>query len=250
MFFFLDKPIAAMSNLIRSALRRGACVKGKVGGVFGRRTDGVACHSQSGTISDSADRYAVHPIDNLYLSSSSPLARLIPQISRHLLMPRDEELPLPLMPPHQHPNLLRIPTRRLKLRLRVEILEQEPNRCLHPIPFQLPQPYLVDYRGGKHGLILRHLRMGVGGEVAYDLVARDAHADGAADGLAGYFSGDHVWIACDEAGEELQDGDLEIGGGVGVYAVVGLDDDEAAVFFCGGGEGGAQAACVGGEGGG
>ena len=93
--------------------------------------------------------------------------------------------------------------------------------------------------------------MGVGGEVAYDLVARDAHADGAADGLAGDFSGDHVWIARYEAGEELQDGNLEVGGGVGVDAVVGLDDDEAAVFLCGGSEGGgAEATGVGGEGGG
>ena len=147
-------------------------------------------------------------------------------------MPRDEELPLPIMPPHQHPNLLRVPTRRLKLRLCVEILEQEPHRRLHPIPFQLPQPDLVDHRGGKHRLVLGHLRMGVGGEVAYDLVARDAHADGAADGLAGDFSGDHVWIARYEAGEELQDGDLEVGGGVGVDSVVGLYDDEAAVLFC------------------
>ena len=91
----------------------------------------------------------------------------------------------------------------------------------------------------------------MGGEVAYDLVARDAHADGAADGLAGYFSGDHVWIARYEAGEELQDGDLKVGGGVGINAVVGLDDDEAAVFICRGREGGgAEAAGVGGEGGG
>ena len=93
--------------------------------------------------------------------------------------------------------------------------------------------------------------MGVRGQVADDLVARDAHADGAADGLAGYFAGDHVWIARDESGEELQDGDLEVGGGVGVDTVVGFDDDEAAVFLCGGGEGGgAEAAGVGGQGGG
>lgn len=89
----------------------------------------------------------------------------------------------------------------------------------------------------------------MGGEIAYDLVARDAHADGAADRLAGHFAGDHVRIACYEAGEELQDGDLEVGGGVGVDAVVGFDDNEPAVFLGGGSEGrGAEAAGVGGEG--
>lgn len=83
-----------------------------------------------------------------------------------------------------------------------------------------------------------------------------SHGYGAADRFAGYFSGDHVWVAGYEAGEELEDGDLEVGGGVGVDAVVGFDDDEA--NFCaaigrggggGGGEGGgAQAGGVGGEG--
>ena len=93
--------------------------------------------------------------------------------------------------------------------------------------------------------------MGVGGEVADDLVARDAHADGAADGFAGHFSGDHVGVARYEAGEELQDGDLEVGGCVGVDAVVGFNDDEAAVFVGRGGKGGrSEAAGVGGEGGG
>ena len=69
---------------------------------------------------------------------SCPLPRLVPQISSHLLMSCNEKLPLPLMFPHQDANLLRIPTRRLKLHLRIEILEQIPHRRFHPIPFQLP----------------------------------------------------------------------------------------------------------------
>lgn len=153
-------------------------------------------------------------------------------------MSRDEELPLPLVFPHQHANLLRIPARRFELRLCVEVLEQEPDGRFHPVPFQLPQPDLVDHRRREHGLVLRHLGMGVGAEVAYDLVARDAHADGSPDGLAGYFAGDHIGIPGYQAGEELQDGDLEVGRGVGVDAVVGFDDDEAAVFVRGGCEGG------------
>ena len=166
-------------------------------------------------------------------------------------MPRDEKLPLPLMLPHQNANLLRIPTGGLELRLREEILEQEPDRRLHAIPLQLPQADLVDDRGRKRGLLLGHLRVGVGGEVADDLVARDAHADGSPDGFARYFSRDHVGVAGDEAGEEAEDGDLEVRGRVGVDAVVGFDDDEAAVFVGGGGEGGGtEAAGVGGEGGG
>ncbi len=93
--------------------------------------------------------------------------------------------------------------------------------------------------------------MGVGGEIAYDLIARDAHADGPADGFAGHFSGDHVGIAGYEAGEELEDGDLEIGGGIGVDTVISFDDDEASVLVCGGSEGGrAEATGVGGKGGG
>ena len=83
------------------------------------------------------------------------------------------------------------------------------------------------------------------------MVGGDAHGDGAADGFAGDFAGEHVWVAGEEAGEELEDGDLEGGGGVGVDAVVCFDDDEAG--FCGvgtgGGEGGgAEAVGVGGEG--
>ena len=164
-------------------------------------------------------------------------------------MPRDEELALPLMFPHQDANLLRVPTGRLELGLRVEILEQEPDRRLHAVAFELPQPDLVHHRGRERGLFLGHLGVGVGGEVADDLVARDAHAHGAADGLARHFARDHVWVAGDEAGEELEDGDLEVGRGVGVDAVVGFDDDEAAVFFGGGGEGGgSEATAVGGEG--
>lgn len=69
--------------------------------------------------------------------------------------------------------------------------------------------------------------MRVRGQVRYDLVGRDAHTDGFADGFAGDFAGDHIGVADLEAGEELQNGDLQVGGGVGVDAVVGFDDDEA-----------------------
>ena len=64
------------------------------------------------------------------------------------------------------------------------------------------------------------------------MIGGDAHADGAADGFAGDLAGDHVGVAGNEAGEELEDGDLEVGGGVGVDAVVGFDDDEAAFGVC------------------
>ena len=76
------------------------------------------------------------------------------------------------------------------------------------------------------------------GEVAYDLIACDAHTDSSADGFAGYFSSHHVRITCNQAGEKLQDGDLEVGGGVGVDTVVGFDDNEAPILVCGGSEGG------------
>ena len=89
------------------------------------------------------------------------------------------------------------------------------------------------------------------GEVAYDLIACDAHTDGSADGFPGHFPRDHVGIAGDQAGEELEDGYLEIGRGVGVDAVIGFDDDEASTAISGGSEGRRpEATGVGGEGGG
>lgn len=69
--------------------------------------------------------------------------------------------------------------------------------------------------------------MGVGFEVLDDLRRRDAQLDGFADGMPGDFSRDEVGEAGAEAGEEREDGDLEEGVGVGVDAVVSLDDDEA-----------------------
>lgn len=162
-------------------------------------------------------------------------------------MSRDEKPALTLLLPHQNTNLFRIPTRRLELRLRDKILKQEPHRRLHPIAFELPQPDLIHDRCGDDACVFVHLRVRVRGEVADDLIGCDTHGDGAADGFAGDFSGDHVWVAGREAGEELQDGDLQVRGCVGVDAVVCFDHDEAPVVVCCGGEaGGAQAACVGG----
>ena len=51
--------------------------------------------------------------------------------------------------------------------------------------------------------------MGVRAEVGDNLVARNAHADGAADGLARNLPSDHIGVAGRKAGEELQDGDLK-----------------------------------------
>lgn len=65
------------------------------------------------------------------------------------------------------------------------------------------------------------------GQKADDLIARDAHAHRAADGLACDFAGYHVRVAGREPAEELQDGDLQLRGGVSVEAVVRLDDNEA-----------------------
>lgn len=88
-------------------------------------------------------------------------------------------------------------------------------------------------------------------EIANYLVACDAHADGSADGFAGYFPGDHIGIASYEASEKLDNGDLETGRGVGVDAIVGFDNDEASIVVCGGGEGGRpQTSGVRGKGGG
>lgn len=76
--------------------------------------------------------------------------------------------------------------------------------------------------------------MGVGGQESDDLVAGDAHGDGAADGLARDLAGHHVRVARREPAEQLQDGDLQRRGRVRVDAVVGLDHEEA--FAVGGAE--------------
>lgn len=59
----------------------------------------------------------------LVTSLSAPLPRLISQISSHLLMSRNEELPLPFVLPHQDANFLRISTRCFEFCLCIEIFE-------------------------------------------------------------------------------------------------------------------------------
>lgn len=91
---------------------------------------------------------------------------------------------------------------------------------------------MVDDGGRQDGLVGEgggavHLFVGVGGEVGYDLVGRDAKVNGLTDGGAGETPGDHVREAHVELGEEGEDGDLEGGLGIGVEAVVCLDDDAA-----------------------
>ena len=72
----------------------------------------------------------------------------------------------------------------------------------------------------------------MGAEEADDLLARDTHTHSPADGFTSNFAGDHIWVASGEASEELQDGDLQLGGSVGVDAVICLDDDEALIAVC------------------
>lgn len=63
-----------------------------------------------------------------------------------------------------------------------------------------------------------------------DLITGDAHVYGAADGFTGHLSRDHIWVACAEASEEREDGDLERRRGVCVKPVIGFNDDEAFVI--------------------
>lgn len=81
--------------------------------------------------------------------------------------------------------------------------------------------------------------MGVRGQETNDLLAGDTHAYSAADGFPGDFAGDHIRVAGGEAGEELEDGDLQLRGRVSVNAIICLDDDEA--FAVCGAEGGVEA---------
>lgn len=152
----------------------------------------------------------------------------------------DEEHALRIILPRQYPNVPRIPARSLVLGRGREVLEQETHGGFHSLAFDLPQADLVDDRGRENGFRLAHLRVGVRVEEVDDLVACDAHADGAADGFACHFAGDHVRVAGGEAGEEGKDGYLEGGGSVGVEPIVGLDEDETLVV-CGRVESGIKA---------
>ena len=91
------------------------------------------------------------------------------------------------------------------------------------------------------------------GEETYDLIARNAHRHRPADRLPRDLARHHVRVPGRQTGEELQDGDLQLGRCIGVHTVVGLDDNEALAI--GGAErvveaGGdaAQGAGVGGQG--
>jgi len=179
--------------------------------------------------------------------SNLPTLNIIPQ----LLMLGDEKAPLRIAPPHQHANLIGIPHAALILGHAREVLEQEARRGLHALVLDLPQADLVDDGGRQDRQLLAHLRVGVRGQVADDLVGGDAVLDGAADGVAGDAARDHVGVARGELGEEGQHGDLKRRRGVGVQAVVGLDDDEAGGAAAGGdGGGGGEARGDGAQGGG
>lgn len=162
-------------------------------------------------------------------------------------MPCDEKPSLRVTLPNEDSDLRRILRRPFELRLAVEVLEQEPYRRFHPVPFELPQTYLVYYRGGDDGSVLVHLRMCMGGEVGDYLIGRDTHTHGSADGFSSYLPGDHVRVAGIQPSEELKNSDLEIGGGVSVEAVVCFYDDEAGGVLGCGGERGAETGGVGGE---
>ena len=172
-----------------------------------------------------------YPIARLfkpYWPPYSPLTLFVPQPNRHLLMTRYKKHPSRIVLPYQHPNLLRIPARPFIFLQRPKLLEQESRRRLHPLTFNLPQADLVNDGGGQDRRgFLEHLRVCMRGEEGYNLLGCDAHADGTTDGFAGDFAGDHVGIAGREAGEELENGDLELAGGVRVYPVICLNDDEA-----------------------
>lgn len=150
-------------------------------------------------------------------------------------MPACEEELLGVALPHQHPNLLGIPREALILVSRIELLEEEALVRLHALILELPQPDLVDDGRRQHGFVVEggdavHLLVGVGREVADDLVRGDAVGDGGADGPAREAAGDHAGEAVAQVAKEREHGDLQRGGGVRVDAVVGLENDESLVL--------------------
>lgn len=155
------------------------------------------------------------------------ILRFVLQIRRDLLMPRHEKRSPRIILPHQHPNLLCIPTRRLILGRTHKVLEQESHRGFHALTLDLPKSDLVDDCRWQDRVVLLHLRVRVRGQKTDDLIARDTHAHRAADGLPRDFAGHHIGVTSRKTAEELQDGDLQLRGGVSVDAVVCLNDNEA-----------------------
>lgn len=123
-------------------------------------------------------------------------------------MSSHEKLPLRFVLPNQNANFLSIRAWCVKIGLSVESCEQEADSRFHSIAFQLPQAYLIYDSGWQYRLIFLHLWMSVGGEETDDLVAGDAHANGAADRFSCDLASDHVGVAGHEASEKLYDGDL------------------------------------------
>lgn len=139
-----------------------------------------------------------------------------------------EEHATGLILPDQDANLLSVLAGSLELGRRHEFLEQEARRRLHTLALNLPEPDLIDNGGRQDGVILEpHLRVRVRGEEADYLFARDAHADGASDRFTRDLARDHVRVTSREAGEEMQNGDLQGGRCVGVYTIIGFNHDEA-----------------------
>lgn len=150
-------------------------------------------------------------------------------------MPSYKKTSLRIAPPDQNTDFISISHDRVILSGGGEVFEQKAGGSFHPLVLYLPKPDLIDDRGWQDGHLLAHLRVGVGLQIADDLVGGDAVLDGAADALAGDAAGDHVRVAGGQLREEGQDGDLQRRRCVCVEAVVGLDDDEALAPRGGGG---------------
>ena len=148
---------------------------------------------------------------------------LLVQIRGNLIDPGHEKAQLGIALPHQHAQRVSVLARVLVLGRRLELFHQESRHGPHPVALDLPEPDLIDDRRREHWIILLHLRVGVRGQVADDLVARDPRRDGVLDRLLRQLARHHVGKASDETGEEGEDGDLERGLGVSVDAVVGFD---------------------------
>lgn len=127
-------------------------------------------------------------------------------------MPGDKKHAASLILPDQDADFLSVLARSFELGRRHEFLEQKASRCLHALALDLPEPNLVDDGSRQDGVVLEpHLRVRVCGEEADDLFACDPHADGAPDRFARDLARDHVGVAGREAGEEMQNGDLQGG---------------------------------------
>ncbi len=156
--------------------------------------------------------------------------------------------------PYEDAELAGVVAHLCKVGLAGKVGEERAEVLLHAVLFALPETNLVRDRDGEERIVAVHLEVGVVGEVGDDLLCGDAVGERRLDRVARDGADDEVGKARLDGDKEREHGDAQRIRGVSVEAIVGLEDNVAALLGLGavGGEersGGGRGEC-GGEAGG